>query len=95
MFCFCISLVFADEKADSVLLVDDIDSEDDVEENGAVASNEGRCGEGIGSCDDNECCSKYGWCGKTDEYCNVAKGCQSEFGICNKKKPKDEKKTKR
>jgi serpin B len=43
----------------------------------------GKCGKGIGSCKNGECCSKYGWCGKTDKYCNIEKGCQSEFGKCN------------
>jgi len=43
----------------------------------------GKCGKGIGSCRKDECCSKYGWCGKTDDYCG--KGCQSEFGKCNSK----------
>jgi len=41
------------------------------------------CGKGIGSCVDGECCSKYGYCGKTAEYCDVEQGCQSEFGLCN------------
>jgi len=40
----------------------------------------GRCGEGIGKCPSGQCCSKYGWCGKTDDYC--AQGCLSEFGDC-------------
>jgi len=41
-----------------------------------------RCGKGIGSCPSGYCCSKYGWCGKTDEYCKLEEGCQSEFGLC-------------
>jgi len=32
-------------------------------------------------CLDNECCSRYGYCGVTNEYCDI--GCQSGFGICN------------
>jgi len=92
IFYFCISLAFADEKIEGVFLIDDIDSEDDVEETGSVVSNEGRCGEGFGSCDDNECCSKYGWCGRTSDYCSIARGCQSAFGRCDEEKPsKDEK----
>jgi len=47
-----------------------------------------RCGKGIGSCKNNECCSKYGWCGKTDKYCKVEEGCQSEFGKCELKSVK-------
>jgi hypothetical protein len=27
------------------------------------------------------CCSQYGWCGSTKDYCHS--GCQSEFGDCN------------
>jgi len=39
-----------------------------------------RCGKDDGVCPSGKCCSKYGYCGKTDEYCG--KGCQSEFGEC-------------
>jgi len=41
-----------------------------------------RCGKGFGSCKKGECCSKYGWCGKTDRHCKTEEGCQSEFGMC-------------
>ncbi|OUM65016.1 carbohydrate-binding module family 18 protein, partial [Piromyces sp. E2] len=34
-------------------------------------------------CDSGYCCSKYGWCGKSDDHCSIKKGCQSEFGSCN------------
>jgi hypothetical protein len=40
-----------------------------------------QCRNGYGSCDEGYCCSKYGWCGKTSDYCSD--GCQLEFGICN------------
>ena len=41
-----------------------------------------RCGKDYGlSCASGYCCSKYGYCGKTEEYCGV--GCQSNFGKCN------------
>jgi len=43
----------------------------------------GKCGDGYGKCPSDYCCSKYGWCGKTDDYCATSKGCQSEFGKCN------------
>ncbi|CAG8617411.1 5121_t:CDS:2, partial [Ambispora gerdemannii] len=33
-----------------------------------------------GQCSDNECCSQYGYCGTTDDYCGT--GCQSDFGTC-------------
>jgi len=42
-----------------------------------------RCGKGYDlSCASGYCCSKYGYCGKTEEYCGT--GCQSEYGKCNK-----------
>jgi len=41
------------------------------------------CGVGIGSCIDGECCSSEGFCGKSSEYCDIAKGCQENFGLCN------------
>ena len=41
-----------------------------------------RCGEGIGSCKKSECCSKKGWCGKTDKHCKIEEGCQIKFGMC-------------
>jgi len=43
---------------------------------------QGKCGKGIGKCFSGYCCSKYGWCGKTDDHCDISKGCQSEFGDC-------------
>ncbi|KAK6082955.1 polysaccharide deacetylase [Seiridium cupressi] len=39
------------------------------------------CGGSNGyTCTDNLCCSQYGWCGDTSEYCGT--GCQSPFGRC-------------
>ena len=46
-----------------------------------------RCGEEYGVCDADECCSKYGWCGTSDEHCGT--GCQSEYGNCQSKKEDD------
>jgi len=43
-------------------------------------SKDGRCGAEFGKCPNNECCSQYGYCGSTYEYCDD--GCQSEFGRC-------------
>jgi len=43
-------------------------------------STNNRCGPSYGICPSGQCCSKYGWCGKTDDYCDS--GCQSEFGQC-------------
>ncbi|OUM63132.1 carbohydrate-binding module family 18 protein [Piromyces sp. E2] len=39
-----------------------------------------KCGPGVAICADGYCCSKYGYCGKTDDYCKS--GCQSEYGTC-------------
>ncbi|KAI1375547.1 carbohydrate-binding module family 18 [Hypoxylon crocopeplum] len=43
------------------------------------------CGNtGVGTsgytCPDSLCCSQYGYCGNTTDYCST--GCQSQFGIC-------------
>ena len=47
-----------------------------------VAESEGRCGKGFGSrCPGNECCSQFGYCGTTTNFCNSL--CQSDFGNCN------------
>ncbi|XP_027349331.1 pro-hevein [Abrus precatorius] len=38
-----------------------------------------QCGQQAGGqiCPNNLCCSQYGWCGDTEDYCSVSKGCQS------------------
>jgi len=43
---------------------------------------DGRCGKGYGVCPNSECCSKYGYCGTTDEHCNVASEFQTNYGRC-------------
>jgi len=45
-------------------------------------SKDGKCGKDNGKtvCPSGDCCSKYGYCGKSDKHCGS--GCQSEFGIC-------------
>ncbi|ORX42184.1 hypothetical protein BCR36DRAFT_587370 [Piromyces finnis] len=48
-----------------------------------------QCGKGIHSCEKGYCCSRHGWCGKTEKYCNVELGCQSEFGECFNNEKKD------
>jgi hypothetical protein len=50
-----------------------------------LPTTDGSCGGTTGfSClgreQDGGCCSKYGWCGYTDEYCG--EGCQEGFGKC-------------
>jgi len=54
----------------------------------ATATVKGRCGKKYGNskCPAGECCSKHGWCGKTEDHCLPSKGCQSEFGECSKEK---------
>ncbi|KAI8892285.1 hypothetical protein BC833DRAFT_612176 [Globomyces pollinis-pini] len=39
-----------------------------------------RCGPGIRSCQDGNCCSQFGWCGKDTAWCGA--GCQEGFGNC-------------
>ncbi|ORX39490.1 glycoside hydrolase/deacetylase [Piromyces finnis] len=46
-----------------------------------LAEKNKRCGSDYGKCSEGYCCSKYGWCGKTSDYCST--GCQSKFGICD------------
>nr|AFK48556.1 unknown [Lotus japonicus] len=38
-----------------------------------------QCGSQAGGqlCPNNQCCSQYGWCGNTEDYCSSSKGCQS------------------
>jgi len=40
------------------------------------------CGSGIGSCPEGQCCSQYGFCGTTSEYCENTLGCQKDYGSC-------------
>eukprot|EP00833_Pecoramyces_ruminatium_P002194 jgi/Orpsp1_1/1176226/evm.model.c7180000056867.1 len=44
-------------------------------------STDGTCGKTKGRCPNNECCSQYGYCGSTPEYCS--NGCQKNYGLCN------------
>ncbi|KAL1968105.1 hypothetical protein VTN77DRAFT_2235 [Rasamsonia byssochlamydoides] len=43
-------------------------------------STDGTCGIDKGKCPDGYCCSQYGNCGTTDDYCQT--GCLSDYGIC-------------
>ncbi|KAF1850248.1 carbohydrate-binding module family 18 protein [Cucurbitaria berberidis CBS 394.84] len=52
----------------------------------ARVSNTGRCGAANGGlvCTGSSygnCCSQYGWCGRTSAYCGT--GCNSGFGTCS------------
>jgi len=45
-------------------------------------SSDGRCGVINGKkCPVGQCCSKYGWCGKGLDFCNI--GCQEKYGLCH------------
>jgi len=48
----------------------------------ASFSEANHCGKGYGSCPDDGCCSQWGWCGTSTEYCD--EGCQIAYGRCNK-----------
>ncbi|KAL6599685.1 hypothetical protein U3516DRAFT_604429, partial [Neocallimastix sp. 'constans'] len=55
--------------------------------NSIPTSTDDRCGVKFGTvCPRNECCSKYGYCGRSSDHCDVSKGCQSEFGRCEGEK---------
>jgi len=44
-------------------------------------STDGKCGPNNGkNCHTGECCSKYGYCGKDEDYCG--KNCLNEYGHC-------------
>ncbi|KAF3065282.1 putative chitinase 3 [Daldinia childiae] len=46
-----------------------------------ATSNDGTCGAGTSfKCPEGTCCSQYGSCGSTTEYCGM--GCQSAYGMC-------------
>jgi len=49
---------------------------------GGQTSPDSTCGGSNGYiCPSGECCSQYGWCGTTSEYCDA--GCQTAFGGCD------------
>ncbi|KAL6592319.1 coth protein-domain-containing protein [Neocallimastix sp. 'constans'] len=48
-------------------------------------SSDGLCGPGHGICPNNECCSKWGYCGSDDSYCSNE--CKSEYGRCSNATP--------
>ncbi|ORX55928.1 RNI-like protein [Piromyces finnis] len=47
-----------------------------------LISTNGKCGSTNGKCPGDACCSKYGYCGNSQDYCSLVKGCQPEFGRC-------------
>ncbi|KAI6360390.1 hypothetical protein MCOR25_006759 [Pyricularia grisea] len=50
---------------------------------GLTVSEDATCGEGVTCIGSGfgDCCSSYGWCGGSEDYCGA--GCQSPFGTCN------------
>ena len=54
----------------------------------SLCGSKDRCGKEYGVCDEDDCCSKYGWCGQTEEHCEA--GCQPDYGICGSNKGTDE-----
>ena len=54
----------------------------------SLSGSKDRCGKEYGSCDADDCCSQYNWCGQSEEHCGT--GCQSDYGICKSKGGKEE-----
>ena len=54
----------------------------------SLSGTKDRCGKEYGICDADDCCSKYGWCGQSDEHCG--NGCQSDYGFCKSKGDQEE-----
>ena len=55
----------------------------------SISANKDRCGSDYGSCDSGDCCSKYDWCGTSEEHCGS--GCQSKYGKCGSSSGGDDK----
>ncbi|RIB04564.1 CBM Family 18/Carbohydrate Esterase Family 4 protein [Gigaspora rosea] len=46
-------------------------------------STDGRCGPVSNTrCPDNYCCSQWGYCGSTADFCDTDQGCQKGYGTC-------------
>ncbi|CAG8814262.1 29321_t:CDS:2, partial [Racocetra persica] len=44
---------------------------------------DGSCGpDSYTRCPDNYCCSQWGYCGNTPDFCDLDQGCQPDYGIC-------------
>ncbi|ORX65343.1 hypothetical protein BCR32DRAFT_115348 [Anaeromyces robustus] len=49
----------------------------------AYNNDTGKCGKNNGlNCRSNYCCSKYGYCGQSNDYCDK-KNCNGSFGMCH------------
>ncbi|KAK0612503.1 hypothetical protein B0T17DRAFT_511690 [Bombardia bombarda] len=53
---------------------------------GFVTSTNGQCGPGITCLGSTygRCCSQFGWCGDSDQFCPPIVGCQPEYGYCDR-----------
>eukprot|EP00833_Pecoramyces_ruminatium_P001884 jgi/Orpsp1_1/1175916/evm.model.c7180000055710.1 len=59
-------------------------------DNDCFISTNHMCGKGYGRCPAGECCSKYGWCGRSEKHCLVEAGCQFIYGECKTSSPIDD-----
>lgn len=59
------------------------DEDEDIE---TIISTDFNCGKGKGICPSGQCCSKYGWCGTSENHCSVDLGCQMKYGHCQQDK---------
>ncbi|CAG8972699.1 hypothetical protein HYALB_00010931 [Hymenoscyphus albidus] len=41
------------------------------------------CGAGLGICNNDQCCSKNGYCGRGEDYCSDPQWCQTSYGRCD------------
>eukprot|EP00835_Amoeboradix_gromovi_P001158 NODE_47_length_27404_cov_0.284270.p3 type:complete len:808 gc:universal NODE_47_length_27404_cov_0.284270:18383-20806(+) len=41
-----------------------------------------QCGQLFGPCRDGSCCSKFGFCGDNEDFCEINAGCQTQYGYC-------------
>eukprot|EP00835_Amoeboradix_gromovi_P001157 NODE_47_length_27404_cov_0.284270.p2 type:complete len:1085 gc:universal NODE_47_length_27404_cov_0.284270:12640-15894(+) len=41
-----------------------------------------QCGPSFGACADQLCCSKFGNCGDSSDFCEVNAGCNTKYGFC-------------
>lgn len=50
-----------------------------------IVKPDGACGADYGNCPSPQCCSYWGYCGTSEDYC--ADGCQSPYGSCTNPEP--------
>jgi len=85
--CFCIiSTLLLLGLAHAARIADGLDSDEPaghtLKTGSKLAVNGGECGPSTGvRCGSNLCCSQFGYCGSTSEYCG--QGCQPGWGRCD------------